>query len=53
MLASDLRGKIVYSTTDLAEMLHYEPRKLHGLHVQKLIAQPFAQLHTKWMKVWY
>jgi hypothetical protein len=51
MIASDTRGKIVYATTDLATMLEYDPRKIRGLSIQKLIAQPFAQMHAKWMKV--
>ncbi len=50
MLVSDMRGKIVYCTTDMAEHLHYEPRQLHGMSIQKLMAQPFGQMHTKWMK---
>lgn len=51
MIASDARGKIAYCTTNMAELLHYEPREMHGLYIRDLIAQPFAQLHSKWMKV--
>ncbi|GAX73193.1 hypothetical protein CEUSTIGMA_g646.t1 [Chlamydomonas eustigma] len=50
MFASDAKGKIVYSTTGVAEMLSYNHKKLHGMNMQKLIAQPFAQLHSSWMK---
>lgn len=51
MIASDMKGRIVYTTSAFADMLSYAPRKLHGKPFQELIAQPFAQLHSKWMKV--
>ncbi len=50
MMATDIKGKISFCTTDLAEILGYEPKKLHGVSMQKIIAQPFGQLHTTWMK---
>lgn len=50
LMITDLRGKIVFSTTQTAEMLNYSPKKLHGMNIRQLIAQPFGELHEKWMK---
>lgn len=50
MIACDSRGKVVYCTTDMASMIKYTPRQLLGMPLQKLIAQPFGQLHTKWLR---
>ncbi len=50
MMATDLKGKITFCTTDLAAILGYEPKKLHGVNMQKIIAQPFGQLHGNWLK---
>lgn len=45
------RGRVIYATTALASLLGFEAKSLIGSDFGKLMAQPFAQLHGKWIKV--
>lgn len=45
------RGRLIYATSKLAALLGYDPREIEGLDFSRLMAQPFAQLHGRWMDV--
>jgi PAS domain S-box-containing protein len=51
MMVTDSKGKIVFTTSGMAEMVDYPIKKLvSGMNIKQLIAQPFGELHERWMK---
>jgi PAS domain-containing protein len=52
LLVADVKGRIQYITSELADMLGGTPKSLLRTEFSRFIAQPFTQLHSKWMKVW-
>jgi hypothetical protein len=52
LMVTDHKGRIIYVTSKLAELLGSTPKALLRTDFARLMAQPFMQLHSKWMKVW-
>jgi nitrogen-specific signal transduction histidine kinase len=51
LMVTDHKGRIVYVTSKLAELLGSTAKGLLRTDFSRLMAQPFMQLHSKWMKV--
>jgi hypothetical protein len=45
------RGQVIYATSQLAALLGHDPKAMERLEFAKLMAQPFAQLHARWLEV--
>jgi hypothetical protein len=52
-MVTDHKGRIIYVTSKLAELLGSSAKGLLRTDFSRLMAQPFMQLHSKWMKVRY
>jgi hypothetical protein len=50
-MVTDHKGRIIYVTSKLAELLGSNAKALLRTDFSRLMAQPFMQLHSKWMKV--
>eukprot|EP00882_Tetradesmus_deserticola_P012829 GHRQ01013596.1.p1 GENE.GHRQ01013596.1~~GHRQ01013596.1.p1 ORF type:complete len:183 (+),score=76.59 GHRQ01013596.1:521-1069(+) len=50
LMVTDHKGRIIYLTSKLAELLGSSPKGLLRTDFSRLMAQPFSQLHSKWMK---
>jgi hypothetical protein len=51
VLVADRKGRIVYVTNQLAQLLGHPVKQMVKMEFCKFMAQPFQQLHTKWMRV--
>lgn len=51
LMVVDHKGRIVYATTELAQMLGYPMKTLTELGLANIIPAPYAQLHPAYMKV--
>ncbi|WIA17635.1 hypothetical protein OEZ85_014441 [Tetradesmus obliquus] len=50
LMVTDHKGRICYVTSALAALLGSSPKALLRTDFARLMAQPFMQLHAKWMK---
>ena len=51
VIVADHKGRVVYVTNLLAQLLGYPVKEMIKMEFCKFMAQPFQQLHTKWMRV--
>jgi transcriptional regulator with PAS, ATPase and Fis domain len=51
LMVTDHKGRIIYVTSKLAELLGSSAKGLLRTDFSRLMAQPFMQMHSKWMKV--
>lgn len=51
LMVTDHKGRIMYITSKLAAVLGSTPKGMLRTEFSKQMAQPFMQLHSKWMKV--
>jgi PAS domain S-box-containing protein len=51
LLVSDGRGKIVFATSSVAEILGYSHNQILTMDIVRLMPSPFNQLHVSWLKV--
>lgn len=51
LMVVDGRGRVQYATSHLADLLGTTPKAMVKQEFCKFMAQPFQQLHTRWMKV--
>ena len=50
-MVTDHKGRILYITSKLAAILGGTAQSLQQQDINKYMAQPFMQLHGKWIKV--
>jgi hypothetical protein len=51
LMVVDGKGRVQYATSHLADLLGTTPKAMVKQEFCKFMAQPFQQLHTRWMKV--
>ncbi|KAI8475137.1 MAG: hypothetical protein J3K34DRAFT_517581 [Monoraphidium minutum] len=50
LMALDKRGHVTYATSGLASLLGSTPESMVRQELGRFMAQPFSQLHAKWIK---
>ena len=51
LMVTDHKGRITFATTSLAVSLGYSVKQMKKMDLNKLMPQPFSELHTAWLKV--
>jgi len=50
LMVTDHKGRITFATTALATALGYSVKQMKKMDLNKLMPQPFSELHAAWLK---
>jgi PAS domain-containing protein len=50
LMVTDHKGRITFATTSLAVSLGYSVKQMKKMDLNKLMPQPFSELHAAWLK---